>query len=99
MLEYRRKVREVERHAAECPECNLALNTRPVGKFPMCLKGDLLVGNVYRDIYMRHRLMVRARQQHYGTRRDPVAMPAHIARIDWQAGDAGGRRSRPRRRR
>lgn len=98
-LEYRQKIRAVEHHAAECQTCDLALNTPPVGKFPMCPQGDLLVGNVYRDIYTRHRLMVRARQQHYGTRRDPLAPPARIDTMLRQVGDTRDRSSWRRRRR
>lgn len=97
--DFRKKVRKVERHAAECQTCDLALNTQPVGKFAMCPEGDLLVGDVYGDIYTRHQLMVRARQQHYRTRRDPVAPPGRIDTVDRHVGDTRDRSRRPRRRR
>ncbi len=79
---FRAKIRAIEEHATACPTCERALMTAPVGRFSYCLAGDQLVAEVYRDIYARHRLMVKARQEYYGTRRDPLAMPVRMGEID-----------------
>lgn len=68
--EIRRNIRAVERHAERCSQCQQALQSPP-GRFLLCPEGDDLVAIVYRDVYERHMAMVRSRQKHYRSRRDP----------------------------